>query len=160
LNESDIVFRPDGEAWIVSRTEGVTKRHGHFASAKPPFTDWHVESLGLIIQAPCIFEHEGRVYVAGRSVPRLLGESTWPFGQSLHIWELGRGEVTAVLRLPTAGDSTYPGVIKDPDGRLCMSYYSQHAYCLGIVPPFNAEVAEKPENARVADVYFAELELP
>ena len=119
-----------------------------------------MQSLGVRIQPPCILEHEGRVYVAGRSVPVLLGESTWPFGQSLYVWELTRGQVTPVLRLPTGGDSTYPGFIKDPDGRLCISYYSQHAYCLGVLPPFDAEVAERPEFARVADIYFAEIALP
>jgi len=159
LNESDIIFRPDGEAWIVSRAM-TPSLHSWFSSAKPPYTDWRVESLGVRIQAPSILEHDGRVYVAGRSVPRLLGETTWPFGQSLYVWELGRGRVTPVLRLPTGGDSTYPGFIKDPEGRLCISYYSQHAYCFGVLPPFNAEVAELPQNATVADIFFAELELP
>jgi len=159
LNESDIVFRPDGEAWIVSRSQSQS-RHGHFSTARPPYTDWRVQSLGVRMDAPCILEHEGRVYVAGRSVPRILGEETWPFGQSLYIWELTRGQVTPVLRIPTGGDSTYPGFIKDPDGRLCISYYSQHAYCFGVLPPFNAEVAERPEFARVADIFFAEIALP
>ena len=159
LNESDIIFRPDGEAWIVSRTGGKSTL-ALFSSAKPPYTDWRVECLGVRIQAPCILEHEGRVYVAGRSVPRLLGETTWAFGQSLYVWELSRGRVTPVLRIPTGGDSTYPGFIKDPEGRLCISYYSQHAYCFGVLPPFDAEVADLPQNATVADIYFAELELP
>jgi len=166
LNESDMVFLPDGEAWIVSRTECEPK-HALFCSAKPPYIDWHVESLGARIHAPAILEHNGKLYVAGRCLPEAIGETAWPFGHSLCIWELTRGKVAPVLRIPATGDCTYPGFIKDPEGRLCISYYSQHAYYLGIVPPFHARVTKEPNkldktpmSGYAADIYFAEIELP
>ena len=45
-----------------------------------------------------------------------------------------------------------------------MSYYSQHAYHMGVLPPGNArdlhEPAHSDKSLPVCDVYFAELELP
>lgn len=158
LNESDIVWRPDGEAWIVSRT---VKRNGSaFAAAKPPYTRWEVTDMAPMVHAPVMLEHDGALYVAGRSHPATEGMTDAPFpGASLSVWRVGRGALEPVLRVPASGDCSYPGLIKDPEGRVCMSYYSQHAYMLGVIPRREPTPnAEKPGSAD--DVYFAEIELP
>lgn len=165
INESDIHFRPDGEAWVVARTKRQGD-HAWFGCAKPPYTDWELIDLKVKIHAPTILDHAGKLYVAGRCMPAEVGESAWPFGHSLCIWELERGKVTPVLRLPAAGDSSYCGLIEDPDGRVCIAYYSQHAYYLGVIPPFGGKVvsddADPPRKLRegyAADIYFAEIDL-
>ncbi len=75
-----------------------------------------------------------------------------------------RGAVEPVLRIPATGDCAYPGFIKDPDGRICLTYYSQHAYHSGVIaPPFRLEPDEPWDKGQLLtpdDVYFAELELP
>ncbi|HRU04298.1 MAG TPA: hypothetical protein P5137_00825 [Candidatus Brocadiia bacterium] len=155
LAESDIVFRPDGAAWIILRCTKPPYT-SYFAHAEPPYTRWELKRLDALIHAAVMLEHNGRVYVAGRSKPEVEGDSTFPSVFSLGVWEVEFGKVTPVLRIPAMGDCSYPGLIKDPDGRICMSYYSQHAYYMGVVPsdaPF-ANVKEMPD-----DVYFAELEL-
>jgi hypothetical protein len=151
LNESDIHWREDGEAWIVSRT--IKGAQSVFASAEAPYTNWQVRDMEPMVHAPIILEHAGGLYVAGRSKPSSEGISDAPYnGSSLSIWRLTRGNLEPVLRIPAFGDCSYPGFIKDPEGRICLSYYSQHAYVLGVCTwPFN-------EN-RPADVYFAEIEL-
>ena len=65
LNESDIAFLPDGEAWVVSRT--LRKPDDSvFTCARPPYTDWTVTDLKTMIHCPAILEHNGELYVAGR----------------------------------------------------------------------------------------------
>lgn len=161
LNETDILFQPDGEAWIVARSERE-ERTAFFGSAKPPYTDWELTDLGVMVHSPVLLAHKGRAYLAGRCAPHREGDLAWPFGNSVAVWQLDRGSVRQVLRIPAVGDCAYPGLIEDADGRVCMSYYSQHAYYLGVVPPFGAQMTEgDPEQAGYAsDVYFAELELP
>lgn len=155
LNESDIVFQPDGVAWIVARS---TKAPGYsyFCHAQPPYTEWEWTPLEALIHAPVMLEHEGRLYVAGRSAPSLEGVAGFPSHCSLGLWEVTFGKVAPVLRIPATGDCSYPGLIKDPEGRICLSYYSQHAYHLGVVGD-GAPLADW--QSLPADVYFAELEL-
>lgn len=75
-------------------------------------------------------------------------------GWSTAIWRVERRTFDLLLRIPATGDCSYPGLIEAPDGSVCMSYYSQHAYDHGVFdPPVEAGIGS------VADVYFAELDL-
>jgi len=69
------------------------------------------------------------------------------------------------MLIPATGDCSYAGLIKDPAGRICMSYYSQQAYHMGVVPMMFRYKPEPPRHRGAQmldpnDVYFAELELP
>lgn len=151
LNESDIYWREDGEAWIVSRT--VKGAYSIFAAAQDPYTEWETTDLIPMVHAPAILEHAGSLYVAGRSNPSSENIPDAPYaGSSLSIWHLTRKNLEPVLRIPAFGDCSYPGFIKDPEGRICLSYYSQHAYMLGVY------ASTFPEYMP-ADVFFAELDL-
>lgn len=152
LNESDIFWQANGEAWIVARS-AVRDGSSFFASARAPYTDWAVKELGPMVHAPIFLQHDGALYVAGRCHPASTGNPVFPYpGASLGIWQVEKGEITPVLQIPATGDCSYPGLIKDSEGRICLTYYSQHAYLMGILT--------FPESTdRPADVYFAELEL-
>ncbi len=151
LLESDIYWHDDGEAWIVSRT--VKGAYSVFASAKAPYTTWETTDMSPMVHAPIMLEHAGNLYVAGRSNPASEGITDAPDpGSSLSIWRVTRAHLQPVLRMPAFGDCSYPGLIKDPEGRICMTYYSQHAYTLGVLA--SSAPDELPD-----DVYFAELEL-
>ena len=164
LNESDIAFQPDGEAWVIART--LRKPDDSvFACARPPYTDWSVTDLKTMAHCPTLLEHGGALYVAGRCAPQREGISSWPFGGSLGVWRVTRGRLELVLHIPAIGDCAYPGFIKDPEGRLCLSYYSMHAYRMGVLPPFStvapgAEGRPAATAVHVSDIYFAEIELP
>jgi hypothetical protein len=169
LNESDIHFRADGEAWIISRTVAQNEDVGsYFAAADPPYTDWEVTPLRPVVHAPILLQHDGTLYVAGRCVPRRNDDGeggvfdTHPFGSQpgdwgTAIWRVNRGSLDRVLELPASGDCAYPGLIEDPDGRVCLSYYSQHAYDTGVLDR-PAELDDGIHES-AADVYFAEIEL-
>ena len=151
LCESDIHWLDSGEAWIVSRT--VKGAFSVFASAQPPYTHWETVDMAPMVHAPIMVEHDGDLYVAGRSLPASEGIVDAPYsGSSLSVWRVARGALEPVLRIPACGDCSYPGLIKDPEGRVCLSYYSQHAYHLG--------VCTYPDSTRMPDdVYFAEIQL-
>lgn len=132
FNEADIIFRPDGEMWCVSRT----KRDGHHSLlyiSKPPYKDWECVDLKTMIHCPALCESGGKVYVAGRSdvsVPWIA--QPLPAGNTA-IFELDRNGVTPVFALPSSGDAAYPGLVSLEAGRLIISYYSQHAYLGGVI---------------------------
>ncbi|MHB9106072.1 MAG: hypothetical protein ACYDCO_03350 [Armatimonadota bacterium] len=152
LCESDIFWHEDGEAWIVARS--AAKPQGSvFCSAQPPYTDWQATEMTPMVHAPIFLQHKGALYVTGRSLPPVEGDATFPFPTaSLGLWRVERGALEPVLRIPATGDCSYPGLIEDPEGRVCLSYYSQHAYHQGVVD--YREGIGMPD-----DVYFAELEL-
>jgi hypothetical protein len=159
LCESDIHFRPDGEAWVVARTSKQTEEvASYFAYARPPYEKWETVGMPQMVHAPVFVEHEGALYVAGRSNPAREKLSTFPFPSStMGVWRVRRGELEPVLWIPASGDCSYPGFIEDPEGRVCLSYYSQHAYHMGVVEEPTSVALN--ERCRASDVYFAELEL-
>jgi len=151
LNESDIYWRDDGEAWIIART--VKGAYSVFASAQAPYTTWETTDMRPQVHAPIMLEHAGNLYVAGRSLPSSEGIADAPYSKaSLSIWRVTRKNLEPTLRIPAFGDCSYTGLIKDHEGRICMSYYSQHAYILGVLSSSGSDPCP-------ADVYFAELEL-
>lgn len=162
LNETDLIFRPDGELWIVGRTRR-TPDHAMFGVAKPPYTQWEMSELNQVVHAPLMMDVDGEVFMCGRCMPREHGDTTWPFGATLGVWRVTRGEAELIMRVPAVRDSSYAGWLTDPAGRVCMAYYSQHAYYLGVVEPFGALVWEDgsgPEQRGFAsDIFFAELDL-
>lgn len=162
LCESDIHWWPNGEAWIVARSASVHKTGGNdfFCVAQPPYTDWQITEMSARCQAPVFLEHEGELYVAGRRFASVEGDHAFCSAKTLGLWRVTRGDVELVLHMPATGDCSYPGLIKDPEGRICMSYYSQHAYQLGVVAPPVRAHQEGAEALMPSDVYFAEIELP
>ena len=163
LNESDIHWRDDGEAWIVARS-AVDNFASCFCSAQPPYADWQSTMLAPMVHAPVFLPWQGELYVAGRNMPSVEGDAAFPFkSSSLGLWRVRRRQLEPVLRIPATGDCSYPGLIADPEGRICMSYYSQHAYHMGVLPQ-PSRFQPHPDNAATLleadDVYFAELELP
>ena len=153
--ETDLIFREDGEAWLVSRNDIKTSSvaDSHFSSARPPYTDWETVNLGTVIHSPEIVAYDGEIYVAGRCNMAKDSGHPWPYPRewSMALWKLGKGTLEPVLYFPACGDCSYPGMLVDPNGDLCISYYSQHAYGMGVVP--------SPTGGEPADIYFAKIDL-
>lgn len=156
LSESDFRFRPDGEVWMISRCSEPPTAPAHFCTSRPPYTEWETRPLDVMIHSPAMLEHDGALYVAGRRHAPQEGDATFPFesAMSLGIWRVERNRALPVLRIPAGGDCAYPGFIKDPEGRICLTYYSQHATLMGLA------LAEHTAMLSRSEVYFAELELP
>jgi hypothetical protein len=153
--ETDMVFRENGELWLVSRNDIKTSpvADSHFSSARPPYTDWKTVNLRTIIHSPELVTVGGDVYVAGRCNMKKNTGVPWPYRRewSMALWKLRRGTVEPILFFPACGDCSYPGMLVDPNGELCISYYSQHAYGMGVLP--------LTTGGEPADIFFAKIDL-
>ena len=180
FNEADLIFRPDGQLWCVSRTKREPGQHSLLYIADPPYEDWSCVDLKALIHCPALCASGDSVYVSGRRDPT----ASWipqhaPAGNT-GIFRLDADGVTPVLALPSDGDAAYPGLLSVEPDKLIVSYYSQHAYLSGALeadrsPSPHLErwgVLRREEPGQVtprkelshykngpADIYVAEIDL-
>ena len=112
VSETTLRFMPDGEMVALVRPDWI-------GTSQPPYRDWQwtqlVESLG------------------GPNFIRWSDGSLWAGARSLHedgtaatvLARMTKTSYEPVLRLPSGGDCSYPGMVEH-DGLLWMSYYSSH----------------------------------
>jgi hypothetical protein len=117
-NESSILFQPDGTALcLLRREEG--KATAQLGAAKAPYSEWAWKDLGVRFGGPQLLRlADGRIVAAGRRYDG--GVRT-----SLHWLDPEKGALTEFLKLPSGGDTSYPGLVWH-DGLLWVSYYSSH----------------------------------
>lgn len=133
FNEADVIFRPDGQLWCVSRTKREPGQHSLLYISDPPYERWSCVDLQALIHCPALCDSGGNVYVAGRrdpTVPWIPQHS--PVGNT-GIFRLDPDGVTPVFALPSDGDAAYPGLVSVEPDQLIVSYYSQHAYLSGVL---------------------------
>ncbi|CUS03204.2 conserved protein of unknown function [Candidatus Promineifilum breve] len=151
-------FLPDGRMLVTARLEGDDRAWHQgsknaatlLAVAAPPYTEWTTtRSLTTRLDGPALFSHNGRVYAAGRYDPE--GREKWYGMSSLlgrkrtALYEVRPDALIYLSDLPSAGDTSYAGVvIKDDD--LYVSYYSSevgrdYAWLLGAVMPSDVLMA-------------------
>ena len=170
--ESDLLFRPDGELWCVIRTN-----QAQLYTAQPPYTEWyHQHTMFSGCDAPVMCESDGEVYLSGRAAASYMGVPsedgtrphelqnafvyhTIPFSRlgSTGIYRLRKERADLLLVLPAAGDASYAGLISREPGDLVISYYSDVAY---------ASKQQRPEHfpefifkASECDIFLAEIEV-
>lgn len=117
-NETSIVFLPDDTALCLLRRDG-SPNTGLLGRAKPPYTDWKWQDLGTRIGGPEMIRlDDGRLIAAVRLYDG--GART-----SLCWVDAEQGTIEEFLKLPSGGDTSYPGLVLH-DGKLWVSYYSSH----------------------------------
>jgi hypothetical protein len=117
-NESGIAFEPDGTAICLLRRDG-NPGSGFVGRAKAPYKDWVWKDLGVRIGGPqCLRLNDGRVVGAVRLYDGGARTSL--------VWvDSLAGKITEFLKLPSGGDTSYPGLVWR-EGLLWVSYYSSH----------------------------------
>lgn len=121
--EADLLWRPDGAVWVLSRTGDAAGDAEWFVSDSSMRT-WTSKAIGAPIHSPVFAVWKDRVFVAGRDFRR--GDST------TKIWEFKGGACREVVTLPSRGDTGYPGLVVDPatvnaaTPAFFISWYSQH----------------------------------
>ena len=117
-NESSILFLEDGTALCLLRRDEGTKT-AQLGIAKAPYREWTWKDLGVQIGGPHLIRlPDGRIVGGGRLYDR--GART-----SLLWIDPEAGKATEFLKLPSGGDTSYPGLVWH-DGLLWVSYYSSH----------------------------------
>lgn len=118
-NESHIIFDQNDKATAIVRRDADTFT-AKMGFASPPYTQWQWHDLGRYIGGPVMFPLcKDYLIISGRD---------WN-GRSLttKIWllSLQKMKLTELLTLPSKGDSSYPGIVRQND-TLYLSYYSSH----------------------------------
>lgn len=118
-NESDICFATNGKAFAVVRRD-ADSFSAQFGISNPPYHQWKWHDLGRYIGAPAILLwDENNLLVAGR---------IWRNKQfKTAVWKLNIStkSLNLLVELQTAGDNSYPGLVRDNQD-LYISYYSSH----------------------------------
>lgn len=114
---SSFVF--DGDtAYCLLRRDGEPNT-AQFGVSKPPYTKWEWKDTGAYVGGLQMLRlPDGRLLAAGRLLSG--GPHT-----SLCWIDPQTGKLTEALKLPSGGDTSYPGLVLH-DGLLWVSYYSSH----------------------------------
>jgi hypothetical protein len=116
-NESGLVFLADGSALCLLR---CNRSPGLLGRARPPYTDWYWQSVGLWLGGPQLLQlPDGRLLAATRA---FVDEQIVTALYQLHPDE---ARLEHLLTLPSGGDTSYPG-LDWRDDTLRVSYYSEH----------------------------------
>jgi len=117
-NEGSLVFLDDDECLCLLRRDGPPAT-AMLGSARPPYTQWTWQDLGVHIGGPRLIRlADGRFVAAGRRVDGVVRTGL--------MWlDPAKGVVREFLRLPSGGDTSYPGLVMH-DGLLWVSYYASH----------------------------------
>jgi hypothetical protein len=114
-NEATIRFRGD-EMLVVVRRE---QANGIFGRSRPPYTSWSWQEMTHRLGGPDFL-----VLPAGELI---LGTRTFDGREASTV--LGKltenGRVEQLIKLPSGGDTSYPGLVVHNEG-LYVSYYSSH----------------------------------
>jgi hypothetical protein len=117
-NESSILFLADETALCLLRRDGGTQT-AQLGRSTPPYRGWTWQNLGMRIGGPHMIQlRDDRIVAAARFHDG--GAHT-----ALAWLDAAAGTLTPFLKLPSSGDSSYPGLVFH-DGMLWVSYYSSH----------------------------------
>lgn len=117
-SEGTLLFREDGSAVALIRRDAGSQL-AVVGTSSGDFSKWAWKDANVMFGGPELVEApDGRIIAGGRRYDG--GQRT-----SLNYLDLKRGTLTEFLTLPSAGDSSYPGMVWHDD-KLWVSYYSSH----------------------------------
>lgn len=116
--EARIRFTGDNTAFCLHRRDGANNS-AYFGSAVAPYTEWKWTDLGAYLGGPNFMHIPTGAWIG---VGRLLDG-----GARTELVELDpvKATMSPILRLPSGGDTSYPGMVWH-DGMLWVSYYASH----------------------------------
>ena len=134
-NETSLLFQADDTCLCLLRRDGKPNT-AQLGTAQPPYTLWTWKDLGAHLGGPHMIRlPDGRIVAAGRMVDG--GART-----SLCWLDSKSGTLSEFLKLPSGGDTSYPGLVWH-SGLLWVSYYSSHE---GKTSIYLAKVKLPPSN--------------
>jgi len=162
-DETAIEFLPDGRLLATARLEvtpdallGNDAAGTLVAVAEPPYTTWRKHRSGVTrLDGPALFRHDGRVFAVARwQVPPHGG--LWKLGgmfsrKRTGLYRIEPGRIVYLGDLPSAGDTSYAGVVLH-DGALFTEYYTSridrdYPWLLAMFLPTDLRMARIPLEA-------------
>ena len=118
--ETGLLFSEDDICYCLTRRDRKSFLGVLFGQAKPPYTKWTWKRLDRRMHCPKMLQlPDGRIWVASRL---FNGKQHYT---ALAWLDVDKGQLHEVLRLPSGGDESYPGMVYH-EGILWISYYSSH----------------------------------
>lgn len=156
-DEPDIEFLPDGRLIATVRLEISDSYFGHpqgctvLTTAAPPYTSWSAPAQSPVtrLDGPSLFRYRDAVYAVGRYQPIVAGPFDWQGSifarKRTALFLVQEDRLVYLTDLPSAGDTSYSGVVIQGED-LLVSYYTsdiEHDYpwILGMVAPSNIRLA-------------------
>jgi hypothetical protein len=162
-DETEIEFLPDGRMLATARLEygesseaifGDPKGSTLIAVSAPPYTAWspRIESLVTRLDGPYLFTYHGRVYAVGRFQPNpgregpLTDQGSCLAPKRTSLFEVRETGLAYLTDLPSAGDTSYVGLVLDGDTAYA-SYYTSpvnhdYVWILGMLSPSSVRMAQ------------------
>lgn len=155
-DETDIEFLPDGRMMATSRLEGSGSLLGDasgstlVAVAEPPYERWEYRKSRVTrLDGPCLFRYKDSIYAVGRrqdSFTPWVNEMGGVFARKrTSLFLVEEGGLRHITDLPSAGDTSYAGIVQQGDD-LYVSYYTSridrdYPWLLGMVRPSAIKIA-------------------
>ena len=156
-DETDFEFLPDGRMLVTARLEGKADSPlgspdacTLIAVAPPPYREWtKTRSSVTRLDGPALFSYRGVVLAVGRYQPGPRGPLTQVGGvlsrKRTAIFLVEETRLVHLTDLPSAGDTSYAGVVVDGNV-LTASYYTSdvsrdYAWLLGMFLPTEIRMA-------------------
>lgn len=163
-DETEIIFLPDGRLLATARLEydesdlegalGDPRGSTLITVSEPPYSTWHelMQSRVARLDGPVLFNYNNRVYAVGRYQPD-LGQSgpLTDSGSALaskrtSLYEVRENGLAYLTDLPSDGDTSYVGLVKDGDTAYATYYTSpidhDYAWILGMFSPTAVRMAK------------------
>jgi hypothetical protein len=134
-DETAIEFLPDGRLLATARLEvtpdtlsGNQDASTLLAVAEPPFEQWsYRKSQVTRLDGPVLFSHAGRIFAVARHQdgsrgPLMRLGGVWSRKRTA-LYEVTEDRLTHLTNLPSAGDTSYAGVVLR-DGFAYIDYYT------------------------------------
>ena len=117
-NEAALTFLADGSAATLVRREGAGAQLGVSSN----LTTWSFQNTGVFVGGPDMIQiPDGRIIVGGRFLDNFTSNPR----MSLGLLNPQTGTIQEFLKLPSGGDTGYPGLVWHDD-KLWVSYYASH----------------------------------
>ena len=162
-DETEIEFLPDSRILATARLEYAYYADGAFGDkrgatlitvSESPYENWTelTQSLVTRLDGPYLFSYHGRIYAVGRYQPYLgksgpLTDQGSIFSRKrTALYEVRLDGLLYLTDLPSAGDTSYEGVILDGDTAY-ISYYTSpikkdYSWILGMLSPSQVRMAK------------------
>lgn len=120
-SETTLRFTEDGTLLAMIRGEGNPKI-GSVGRANSPYTAWQITTSNKRFGGPNFVQLADNAWLAGSRA-----YDTDPHSTQLWWLNVATAECRELVKLPSAGDNSYPGFAIDREGgRVYVSYYSSH----------------------------------
>lgn len=134
-NEATLRFTKGGTCYCLHRRRGSAL----LGVAKPPYKKWTWKDLGHYIGGPDMIQLPSGDWIGS-------GRLLKPTRTSVFAIDVDAGKTTELLRLPSGGDTSYPGLVWHKD-ILWISYYASHE---GRTSIYLAKVKIGPARAKLS----------